>query len=128
VAIFESLVELAQIISDLSAEFAITPPLAFGVGINSGLAVTGNMGSAGLADHTAMGDAVNKAFRLESATKDVGREILVGTSTFALIDLPEQARELFSTHTVSLKGYDQPEEAHSLALADLPRFVSALRT
>jgi adenylate cyclase len=86
------------------------------------------MGSAGLADHTAMGDAVNKAFRLESATKDVGREILVGASTFALIDLPGHARELFATHRVSLKGYDQPEEAHSLALADLSRFVSALRS
>ena len=126
VLIFESLGHLARIISDLSKEFALPRPLAFGAGINSGLAVTGNMGSAGLTDHTAMGDAVNKAFRLESATKEVGREILVGTSTYALIDMPEEARTLFSTQVVHLKGYDEPEQAHGLALADLPRFVAAL--
>lgn len=126
VVIFRSIAELAKVISGLSSEFALAHPLAFGVGVNSGLAVTGNMGSAGLADHTAMGDAVNKAFRLESATKDVGREVLVGKSTFALMDLPESGRALFAKHDVNLKGYDQPEEAHALALADLPRLVSAL--
>jgi adenylate cyclase len=126
VVIFESLVELARIIADLSAEFALSPPLRFGVGVNSGLAVTGNMGSAGLADHTAMGDAVNKAFRLETATKEVGREILIGKSTVALIDPGAPARELFSMHRLSLKGYDHPEEAHALALADLPRFLTLL--
>ena len=125
--IFASLIDLSRLISGLSAKFALSPPLAFGVGINSGLAVTGNMGSAGLADHTAMGDAVNKAFRLESATKEVAREILVGKSTFGLIDLPEEARGLFTAHTVSLKGYDRPEEAHGLGLGDLPRVVAALR-
>ena len=123
--IFQSLVHLERIIANLNTEFALPRPLAFGAGINSGLAVTGNMGSAGLSDHTAMGDAVNKAFRLESATKEVGRDILVGTGTYALID-PEAARSLFSTHTVHLKGYDEPEQAHGLVLADLPRFVAAL--
>jgi adenylate cyclase len=126
VAIFQSIAELATLISQLSTQFELARPLAFGVGINSGLAVTGNMGSAGLADHTAMGDAVNKAFRLETATKEVGREILVGKSTFALIDVPEPSRALFVKHDVSLKGYDQPEEAHALALADLPSVVRAL--
>ncbi len=126
VVILQSIVELAKVISGLATEFGLARPLAFGVGINSGLAVTGNMGSAGLADHTAMGDAVNKAFRLESATKEVGQEILVGKSTFALIDVPEAERKLFDKHSVSLKGYDQPEEAHAISLADLPRIVSAL--
>ena len=123
--IFQSLIHIERIIAGLSAEFALPSPLAFGAGINSGLAVTGNMGSAGLTDHTAMGDAVNKAFRLESATKEVGRDILVGTGTYALIDAPHAARSLFSTHTVQLKGYDEPEQAHGLSLTDLPRFVAA---
>lgn len=124
--LFQSIMHLERVITDLNREFALQRPLAFGVGINSGLAVTGNMGSAGLTDHTAMGDAVNKAFRLESATKEVGRDILVGTGTYALIDAPDAARSLFSAHTVHLKGYDEPEQAHGLSLADLPRFVAAL--
>lgn len=127
VSIFESLVQLTDIISGINREFALPRPLAFGAGVNSGLAVTGNMGSAGLTDHTAMGDAVNKAFRLESATKEVGREVLVGRSTFDLLRGHEPARSLFSTHTVLLKGYDQPEQAHGIALAELPHLVAALR-
>ena len=126
VALFESLADLERVVSDLSREFELSPPLKFGVGINSGLAVTGNMGSAGLADHTALGDAVNKAFRLETATKEVGLEILVGKATFDLLDLPPHARELFSAHRVLLKGYDQPEEALGLDLLDLRIFVNTL--
>lgn len=124
--LFQSLVELAGLIGRLNDEFDLPRRLAFGAGVNSGLAVTGNMGSAGLADHTAMGDAVNKAFRLESATKEVGREIVLGKSTYDLIDLPADVRSLFTTHTVHLKGYDAPEEVHGLALAELPRLVAAL--
>jgi adenylate cyclase len=126
VALFDSVGQLARIIGDISTHFAITPPLAFGVGVNTGLAVTGNMGSAGLADHTAMGDAVNKAFRLETATKEVGREILIGKGTFQLLNLTDATRELFSTHVVHLKGYDEPEQVHGLRLADLPNLVAGL--
>ncbi len=124
--LFRSLVDLGGIIADLSREFELSRPLAFGVGINSGVAVTGNMGSAALSDHTAMGDAVNKAFRLESATKQVGREIVVGRSTFGMMDLPDDVLGLFSTHEVELKGYDEPERVHALGLDGLPRVAEAL--
>lgn len=126
VALFESLIDLERVVSDLSNEFELASPLKFGVGINSGFAVTGNMGSAALSDHTALGDAVNKAFRLETATKEVGLEILVGKATFELFDLSPHARELFSSHRVVLKGYDRPEEALGLDLLDLRAFVNAL--
>ena len=124
--LFQSLVQLAGVIAKLNDEFDLPRRLAFGAGVNSGLAVTGNMGSAGLADHTAMGDAVNKAFRLESATKEVGREIVLGKSTYDLVELPVEARALFTSHRVHLKGYDAPEEVYGLGLADLPRLVHAL--
>ena len=126
VLLFQSLVQLTAVIARLNEDLALPRKLAFGAGVNSGQAVTGNMGSAGLTDHTAMGDAVNKAFRLETATKEVGREILLGKSTYELIDLPADVRALVSTHTVHLKGYDAPEEVYGLALADLPRLVEAL--
>jgi len=125
--IFESLLELDQVIARLNAEFTLPRPLAFGAGINSGNAVTGNMGSAAVSDHTAMGDAVNKAFRLESASKEVGREIVIGRSTYALIDLPAEVAQLFTTHSVHLKGYDAPEDVHGLGLDELERVAAALR-
>jgi adenylate cyclase len=52
-----------------------------GVGINTGPAVIGNMGSETRFDYTAIGDAVNQAARYESATKEVGVDILIGSTT-----------------------------------------------
>lgn len=126
--LFESLVGLSAIFDDLNEEFDLPRRLAFGVGVNSGLAVTGNMGSAALSDHTAMGDAVNKAFRLESATKQVGQEVVVGEATYRMMRLPDDIAALFSTHDVELKGYDEPEAVRALSLDDLPRLVEALRS
>ena len=56
-------------------------PVAIGIGVNTGQAVIGNMGSDTRFDYSAIGDAVNTAARLESATKDVGEDILIGENT-----------------------------------------------
>ena len=59
----------------------LSNPVAIGVGVNSGPAVVGNMGSATRFDYSCIGDAVNTAARLESATKEVGVDILIGRNT-----------------------------------------------
>ncbi|AXJ01804.1 adenylate cyclase [Cyclonatronum proteinivorum] len=51
------------------------------VGINSGLAVTGNMGSSKRFNYTMMGDTVNLAARCESAAKQYGIQAIVTEST-----------------------------------------------
>ena len=56
-------------------------PVAIGIGVNSGEAVIGNRGSDTRFDYSAIGDAVNIAARLESATKEVGVDILIGHET-----------------------------------------------
>ena len=55
--------------------------IAIGIGVNSGEAVVGNMGSNTRFDFSAIGDAVNVAARLESATKEAGVDILIGENT-----------------------------------------------
>ena len=57
------------------------PKVEIGIGVNSGEAVIGNMGSDNRFDYTAIGDAVNTAARLESSTKEVGENLIIGSKT-----------------------------------------------
>ena len=74
-------------------------PVAIGIGVNTGEAVVGNMGSNTRFDYSAIGDAVNTAARLESATKDVGKDILIGENTAKKCNF-----ELKSLQPIKVKG------------------------
>jgi len=58
------------------------PKLDIGVGLNSGVASVGNMGSSLRYGYTALGDTVNLSSRLEGLNKDYGTHILANESTF----------------------------------------------
>jgi adenylate cyclase len=59
------------------------PPLEMGVGVNTGLAIVGNMGSRQRIKYGVVGHVVNVAARIEALT--VGGQILVGETTRAVL-------------------------------------------
>ena len=77
--------------------------IEIGIGINSGPAVVGNMGSDSRFDYSAIGDAVNTAARLESATKDRKVDILIGKSTEDLCGY-----HLQKLNPIAVKGKSKP--------------------
>ena len=83
---FQCALDILDNMSNLNVELKAEglPAIAIGIGINTGEAVIGNMGSESRFDYTAIGDAVNTAARLESATKERSVDLLVGESTESL--------------------------------------------
>ena len=71
-------------------------PLQIRTGINSGRMLVGNIGSELRLNYTVIGDTVNVASRLESANKQYGTRILIGTETKRLIGDAFLTREIDS--------------------------------
>jgi adenylate cyclase len=126
-AVLEGLAKLIEAADGLQAEFGLVAPIRVGGGINTGVASIGNVGSAAVADHTALGDVVNKAFRLESATKELHRDLAVGQATYDFLAETPGVAELFEQHMVTLKGYREPSPAYSLPFSSLEKLLALLR-
>ncbi|MBX4215489.1 adenylate/guanylate cyclase domain-containing protein [Candidatus Parcubacteria bacterium] len=100
---------LKEFNAELHKEKGIT--IDIGIGLYTGKAVVGNMGSEERFDYTAMGDTVNIASRLEGLNKEHKTHLIVGESTKAALTEPGAFRELGA---VQVKGRNEPVRIFSL--------------
>ncbi|HWF54615.1 MAG TPA: adenylate/guanylate cyclase domain-containing protein, partial [Solirubrobacteraceae bacterium] len=76
--------------------------LSFGIGLNSGEVVAGNVGGAGRLEFSVIGDPVNVAARVEAATRQTGDPILLAEHTRELLRAPHPP--LVEREGIALKG------------------------
>jgi adenylate cyclase len=81
----------------------------FGIGLHLGDVIFGNVGAVDRLDFTAIGPAVNLAFRLETLTKRLGRDLLVSHDFAGACRRP-----LVSLGFHPVKGLSEPEEVFGL--------------
>jgi class 3 adenylate cyclase len=81
----------------------------FGVGINTGRALVGNIGSAELRNFTALGDTTNVAARLQTYAQE--GTVVIGERTHELVG---DLAEVRSLGTADLKGKSTPTPVYEL--------------
>ncbi|NJP10514.1 MAG: adenylate/guanylate cyclase domain-containing protein [Leptolyngbyaceae cyanobacterium RU_5_1] len=121
--ILQALDAMHKMTSDLYNLYPLPFPLRIGAGINTGYAMVGNTGSGDRPDYTALGDTVNAAFRLETSTKQIGKDVAVGKTTFQYLSSLGADSTVFGQYTVNLRGYDAPALAYACSFDDLDAFL-----
>jgi len=89
------------------------PEIRFGVGLNAGQVVYGNVGAPDRLDFTVIGPAVNRAARLESLTKELGVPLLMTAAVAATLERPVRSLGLHR-----LRDLSEPVEVWRLKLRD----------
>ena len=83
--------------------------VSIGIGLNTGEAVIGNLGSSTRFDYTAIGSAVNIAARCESSCKAVGVDLIIAEPTAVASGIPLKVLE-----PIEAKGITEPLKIYTL--------------
>jgi adenylate cyclase len=92
-----------QMNHDLASD--LREPIGYGIGVNGGNVIVGDIGYREHVVFTALGDAVNVAARLQDFTKEFGCEVVISEEVFRAAGL---APDALATREIRIRGRDLP--------------------
>jgi adenylate cyclase len=107
--------QISAATAEIGHSLGLPAPLRVGAGVNTGPAIIGG------ADFTALGDTVNTAFRLETATKTLGLGVALGERTYR--DLDPSAQAVLVRREVELKGFEGTSTAWATSFEKLDELL-----
>jgi len=107
--LLHAVAEAREALSALSERNSLTgaAPLNYGVGVHLGDVMYGNIGSLTRLDFTVIGPAVNMASRIETLTKQVGKQVLLSR---AFADVVKADFDLEPVGEFPVRGFSEPIE------------------
>ncbi len=98
------------------------PALEMGIGINTGHVIVGNIGSELRMKYGIVGDAVNRASRIES--NSIGGQVLIGKSTYTFVQGKVTA---MPPKNIMMKGMKQPLVFYEISAIETPEYQVKLK-
>lgn len=110
--------EMIDLTGALNAKIVdrVSVPIEIGIGVNTGDAVVGNVGSSERFSYTALGDSVNTASRLEGLTKRYGATVIISEYTRARLQKLDYY-DLRHLDRVRVKGKQEAMDIYELCSA-----------
>ncbi|MBM2833416.1 MAG: cyclase [Candidatus Brocadiaceae bacterium] len=105
--------EMISMLDVLNKELMLDVPLRIGIGIHSGEAVVGNVGSTRKMEYTIIGDTVNTASRVEGMTKELQANILITEETFSRLKFLDN---ITPEKEIALRGKTQPIKLYRIEI------------
>lgn len=111
----------------LNTRFELSNPVRLGAGINVGPAYVGNIGGGSTVDYTALGDTVNRAFRLEASTRKLECDLAFGAEVYDVLSLRSEISHYVKKHRCLLKGYVHEADVYGMGFSDIRNYLSVYK-
>jgi adenylate cyclase len=117
---------MAAAASQAHSTVELPAPIRTGFGINAGPASIGNVGAGTTVDCTALGDTINRAFRLEAATRSCDCDMVCGSSVRDALSPHVELSSFAHRRPALLKGYSEECDIYAMNWPDVTRLLEAL--